>query len=273
MICSFCGGQIPDGARYCPKCGVAVSRFQNGFFCKKCGTRLRSGNAVCPLCGTQAKEEMPEDPSPINTDSEASGESPFSAKSSRTSETSSPERDNPENSENRDFPGKRQNENPRNFGENLNSPDDGIVTGNPFSPEGMTIRLNGNGNIRTQTRRFVSENGTTTVFSRTETTNSSSSSSGNVFSGDFAKQFFGDSWPFSDNPFSENPGETEGSFEGATVSGDPFSPGGMNVRINGNIRTGSASPGNGTFRKTFHFSFGNGRSSSDTPDPDGSGTS
>ena len=243
-------------------------------FLQKMRNQTAFRKCCLPLCGTQAKEEMPEDPSPINTASEASGESPFSAKSGRTSENASPERDNPEISGNRDFPGKRQNENPRNFGKNLNSPDDVIVTGNPFSPEGMTIRLNGNGNIRTQTRRFVSENGTTTVFSRTETTNSSSSSSsGNVFSGDFAKQFFGDSWPFSDNPFSENPGETEGSFEGATVSGDPFSPGGMNVRINGNIRTGSASPGNGTFRKTFHFSFGNGRSSSDTPDPDDSGTS
>ncbi len=51
MICPSCGDSVPDGSRFCPKCGVDLFLFKNGFFCVRCGARLSSSKSFCPKCG------------------------------------------------------------------------------------------------------------------------------------------------------------------------------------------------------------------------------
>ena len=58
MICPSCGRAVPDGSRYCPKCGIDLSRLKNGVFCHKCGAKLSSAKGLCPLCGTPVKESV-----------------------------------------------------------------------------------------------------------------------------------------------------------------------------------------------------------------------
>ncbi|MBQ9384577.1 MAG: zinc-ribbon domain-containing protein, partial [Ruminiclostridium sp.] len=52
-ICTNCGGQIADGAGFCPNCGTAAppDTPTGGRFCPSCGAPLNPGAAFCDKCG------------------------------------------------------------------------------------------------------------------------------------------------------------------------------------------------------------------------------
>ncbi|MCM1144712.1 MAG: zinc ribbon domain-containing protein [Blautia sp.] len=54
MKCSGCGNEIPEGAKFCAECGVAVKREQ---FCRDCGYQLMPEQKFCPQCGAQIQKE------------------------------------------------------------------------------------------------------------------------------------------------------------------------------------------------------------------------
>ena len=75
MFCIHCGGQLPDGARFCPSCGkkvsghpsaapaqTAKSLFRTGV-CSACGSNqlkeLRPGVYLCEHCGTKSYTDAP----------------------------------------------------------------------------------------------------------------------------------------------------------------------------------------------------------------------
>ena len=58
MFCQQCGCSIPDGAKVCPKCGIALEATK---YCKHCGAVIDKECVVCPKCGKQV-EELKQDP-------------------------------------------------------------------------------------------------------------------------------------------------------------------------------------------------------------------
>ena len=48
--CTSCAGELPAGARFCPRCGIGVA----SRFCAGCGAGLPAGAGFCPGCGAQA---------------------------------------------------------------------------------------------------------------------------------------------------------------------------------------------------------------------------
>lgn len=49
-FCSNCGGPLPEGAKFCPKCGHEVPQPQETK-CPDCGADVPDGAAFCPKCG------------------------------------------------------------------------------------------------------------------------------------------------------------------------------------------------------------------------------
>jgi TM2 domain-containing membrane protein YozV len=50
MHCTNCGKEIPDGSKFCDKCGSPVAA---PIFCSNCGTQNRAGAVVCSKCGAR----------------------------------------------------------------------------------------------------------------------------------------------------------------------------------------------------------------------------
>lgn len=48
MKCNSCGAELPEGSKFCSKCGLEQNL---SFFCKKCGTKIQYNESVCPNCG------------------------------------------------------------------------------------------------------------------------------------------------------------------------------------------------------------------------------
>lgn len=58
MQCQNCGGQIADGAKFCPLCGKPVENTENVTqFCPNCGSKLAPNAAFCNGCGKKVNEE------------------------------------------------------------------------------------------------------------------------------------------------------------------------------------------------------------------------
>ena len=53
--CPSCGAQIPEGAKYCAKCGRAVASFPVAKYCRFCGSRLTEGSMYCHNCGKEVQ--------------------------------------------------------------------------------------------------------------------------------------------------------------------------------------------------------------------------
>lgn len=52
MICTKCGNEIPDGAKFCPSCGaVSQAAPEKKLYCEKCGLELMNGAKFCSVCG------------------------------------------------------------------------------------------------------------------------------------------------------------------------------------------------------------------------------
>ena len=47
MQCLACGGETPDGKRYCANCGLPLTAL-----CVSCGAELLGGKPFCADCGT-----------------------------------------------------------------------------------------------------------------------------------------------------------------------------------------------------------------------------
>lgn len=50
--CLNCGAELPDSAKFCDKCGTAVSEQEQPLYCQKCGAKLEPGTKFCGRCGT-----------------------------------------------------------------------------------------------------------------------------------------------------------------------------------------------------------------------------
>lgn len=59
MLCQNCGGQIADGAKFCPLCGKPVENFEKvPQFCPNCGAKLAPNAVFCNGCGKKINEEL-----------------------------------------------------------------------------------------------------------------------------------------------------------------------------------------------------------------------
>ena len=75
MKCTHCGHTLPDGARFCNKCGQPVAQTpaqpekqEQGKKCPHCGQSLMPGARFCNRCGQPvAPEAAPETPAPEKT--------------------------------------------------------------------------------------------------------------------------------------------------------------------------------------------------------------
>lgn len=47
MKCSNCGAELPEGSKFCSKCGTEQDL---SFYCMKCGTKVQYGEKSCPNC-------------------------------------------------------------------------------------------------------------------------------------------------------------------------------------------------------------------------------
>ncbi len=56
LTCLHCGGDLDDGDRYCPACGVEALR------CKSCSQLLLPTDLTCPNCGVTAEHALPAGP-------------------------------------------------------------------------------------------------------------------------------------------------------------------------------------------------------------------
>lgn len=54
MNCSNCGAELPQGGKFCPMCGQAVSDR-----CSACGAELAAGAKFCHMCGAAVGAEAP----------------------------------------------------------------------------------------------------------------------------------------------------------------------------------------------------------------------
>ena len=54
-ICNYCRAIIPEGAKYCAKCGRAVASFPVAKYCRFCGSRLTEGSMYCHSCGKEVQ--------------------------------------------------------------------------------------------------------------------------------------------------------------------------------------------------------------------------
>ena len=62
MKCSNCGNIVPDGEKFCEKCGSKIESInsennQNTKYCRKCGEPLKSDSEFCPKCGSHITDE------------------------------------------------------------------------------------------------------------------------------------------------------------------------------------------------------------------------
>lgn len=53
LICSNCGAELQENAKFCMICGTPVASSEN--ICS-CGTKLDKGMMFCPVCGQKASE-------------------------------------------------------------------------------------------------------------------------------------------------------------------------------------------------------------------------
>lgn len=58
-FCKNCGQSVPDGAKFCGKCGTRVEEDVGKVFCSACGEQLELGAQFCPSCGTKVGVDVP----------------------------------------------------------------------------------------------------------------------------------------------------------------------------------------------------------------------
>lgn len=51
--CKFCGSQLPEGSKFCPKCGKRTT-----VVCSSCGKELPEAARYCPFCGSVVDEKV-----------------------------------------------------------------------------------------------------------------------------------------------------------------------------------------------------------------------
>lgn len=61
MVCSKCGKQIPNSAKFCTHCGAEQEHTK---FCSHCGEKIDVDCVVCPKCGKQVEEIKQNTPQP-----------------------------------------------------------------------------------------------------------------------------------------------------------------------------------------------------------------
>ena len=54
--CQSCGGSLPEGACYCPHCGVQVE-VPAKVFCPQCGHETDADDCYCSQCGAKIQED------------------------------------------------------------------------------------------------------------------------------------------------------------------------------------------------------------------------
>lgn len=54
--CSNCGEFLPDGIRFCTKCGAQQNGVSQTVFCKYCGKQIPKDAVICTYCGRQVEE-------------------------------------------------------------------------------------------------------------------------------------------------------------------------------------------------------------------------
>ncbi len=60
VICSKCGHELPDGAKFCGSCGNKIeAQKSEGLVCKTCGSPLKVGAKFCGVCGSSASAVQP----------------------------------------------------------------------------------------------------------------------------------------------------------------------------------------------------------------------
>lgn len=55
-VCTNCGADLPEGAKYCANCGTKAEVSPT---CTSCGAELTENANFCTQCGTQAEDEKP----------------------------------------------------------------------------------------------------------------------------------------------------------------------------------------------------------------------
>ena len=58
--CPACGGDIPEGTKFCPSCGCAVcveETQEKSDLCQACGAQMPEGARFCPACGNTVSGE------------------------------------------------------------------------------------------------------------------------------------------------------------------------------------------------------------------------
>ena len=70
MKCSNCGNVVPDGEKFCPKCGSKVENKsvnnQNTKYCSNCGEQVEENSEFCSHCGATTNKEKKSNENSIN---------------------------------------------------------------------------------------------------------------------------------------------------------------------------------------------------------------
>ena len=60
MICSNCGKDNREDAKFCDSCGTSLTAI-----CTSCNTELRTGARFCDSCGSAVSNPIPDQPAPL----------------------------------------------------------------------------------------------------------------------------------------------------------------------------------------------------------------
>ena len=70
MKCSNCGNMVPDGEKFCQKCGSKIENEsksnQNTKYCSNCGEPIEENSEFCSHCGVTTNKEKKSNESSIN---------------------------------------------------------------------------------------------------------------------------------------------------------------------------------------------------------------
>ena len=58
-ICSNCGNELSENAKFCSKCGTKYES-DSGTFCQKCGHKINKDAKFCTYCGNPIKQNIPQ---------------------------------------------------------------------------------------------------------------------------------------------------------------------------------------------------------------------
>ena len=58
-ICSNCGNELSENAKFCSKCGTKYES-ASGIVCQKCGHKINKDAKFCTYCGNPIKQNIPQ---------------------------------------------------------------------------------------------------------------------------------------------------------------------------------------------------------------------